>query len=185
MLRAACRLLLAFVLVDIYSVGYVQALTNGAPLARVARRTLLTSTPPLVLTPKYNYLSKLSNIGSSVGSREIVTKLRSSPIENISNHTESSIVKRWDKYFEKFQDKFMGSVYGREKPADARLHKKLDREFVGVALPAFFSLAADPLASFVDGCYVGRLSVNEQAGMGMAINTQVSFTTLISCIHQE
>lgn len=36
------------------------------------------------------------------------------------------------------------------------MRNKLDREFVGVALPAFVALAADPLASIVDAIYVGR-----------------------------
>jgi hypothetical protein len=40
--------------------------------------------------------------------------------------------------------------------------KKLDKEIAGVALPAFFSLAADPLASLVDAMYVGRLTAADQ-----------------------
>jgi Na+-driven multidrug efflux pump len=58
------------------------------------------------------------------------------------------------------------------------LKKKLDFEFLNVALPAFVALAADPLASFVDAVYVGRLGVKDQAGMGIAISTQYSLAKL-------
>ena len=58
------------------------------------------------------------------------------------------------------------------------LHKGLDREFAQVALPAFVSLAADPLASLVDAMYVGRLGAVEQAGMGIAISAQFSVAKL-------
>ncbi len=56
--------------------------------------------------------------------------------------------------------------------------KKLDKEFVGVALPAFVALAADPLASLVDAIFVGRLGAVEQAGMGIAISAQYSIAKL-------
>ena len=58
------------------------------------------------------------------------------------------------------------------------MKKKLDSEFVNVALPAFISLAADPLASLVDTIYVGRLGAVEQAGMGIAISAQYSVAKL-------
>lgn len=58
------------------------------------------------------------------------------------------------------------------------MRKKLDKEFAGVALPAFVSLAADPLASLVDAIYVGRLGAIEQAGMGIAISAQYSIAKL-------
>ena len=67
----------------------------------------------------------------------------------------------------------------RENQLDFKsLKGKLDKEFVGVALPAFVSLAADPLASIVDAIYVGRLGANEQAGMGIAISAQYSVAKL-------
>ena len=58
------------------------------------------------------------------------------------------------------------------------LHSGLDKEFAQVALPAFVSLAADPLASLVDAMYVGRLGPVEQAGMGIAISAQFSVAKL-------
>ena len=50
----------------------------------------------------------------------------------------------------------------REVINEKEICDKLDREFAGVALPAFFSLAADPLASLVDAMYVGRLTAADQ-----------------------
>ena len=58
------------------------------------------------------------------------------------------------------------------------LEKGLDKEFATVALPAFVSLAADPLASLVDAMYVGRLGASDQAGMGIAISAQFSIAKL-------
>lgn len=58
------------------------------------------------------------------------------------------------------------------------LRASLDKEFVTVALPAFVALAADPLASLVDAMYVGRLSPENQAGMGIAISAQYSVAKL-------
>ena len=58
------------------------------------------------------------------------------------------------------------------------LRKDLDGQFINVALPAFVSLAADPLASLVDAMYVGRLSPENQAGMGIAISAQYSVAKL-------
>ena len=60
----------------------------------------------------------------------------------------------------------------------SQVKKKLDKEFVGVALPAFVALAADPLASLVDAIFVGRLGAVEQAGMGIAISAQYSIAKL-------
>lgn len=60
----------------------------------------------------------------------------------------------------------------------AALRASLDKEFLGVALPAFIALAADPLASLVDAMYVGRLSPENQAGMGIAISAQYSLAKL-------
>ena len=45
------------------------------------------------------------------------------------------------------------------------LCRKLDKEIATVALPAFFSLAADPLASLVDAMYVGRLTAADQVNI--------------------
>ena len=59
-----------------------------------------------------------------------------------------------------------------------RLHRKIDREMLDVAIPAFISLAADPLASLVDAMYVGRLGTVDQAGMGIAISSQYTVAKL-------
>lgn len=48
-----------------------------------------------------------------------------------------------------------------------KLYNKLDKDFAAVALPAFVSLAADPIASMVDAIYVARLGAVEQAAMGI------------------
>jgi putative MATE family efflux protein len=58
------------------------------------------------------------------------------------------------------------------------LRDRLDREYIEIALPAFVSLAADPLASLVDAMYVGRLGAVQQAGMGIAISAQYSVAKL-------
>ena len=63
-------------------------------------------------------------------------------------------------------------------PRVKAMKQKLDREFAQVALPAFVSLAADPLASLVDSMYVGRLPAYDQAGMGIAISAQYSVSKL-------
>ena len=58
------------------------------------------------------------------------------------------------------------------------MRRKLDLEFINVALPAFVALAADPLASIVDAIYVGRCGPVDQAGMGIAISAQYSIAKL-------
>eukprot|EP01041_Mallomonas_annulata_P000297 gene297-533_t len=58
------------------------------------------------------------------------------------------------------------------------LKKSLDKEFFGVAFPAFLGLIADPLASIVDAIYVGKLGASSQAGMGIAISAQYSVAKL-------
>jgi hypothetical protein len=44
------------------------------------------------------------------------------------------------------------------------LKRKIDNDFLHVSLPAFFSLAAEPLVTLVDSAYVGQLGAVEQAG---------------------
>ena len=58
------------------------------------------------------------------------------------------------------------------------MRDRLDKEFIGVALPAFVALAAEPLASLVDAMYVGRCGPIDQAGMGIAISAQYSIAKL-------
>lgn len=58
------------------------------------------------------------------------------------------------------------------------LHNKLDRDFAAVSIPAFVSLAADPIAAIVDAMYVARLGAVAQAAMGIAISAQFSVAKL-------
>jgi hypothetical protein len=51
--------------------------------------------------------------------------------------------------------------------------RKLDKEIGNVAIPAFFSLTADPLASLVDAMYIGRLTAADQV---------LTYFMLSSCI---
>ena len=60
----------------------------------------------------------------------------------------------------------------------AAMRRRLDVEFLSISLPAFVSLAADPLASLVDAIYVGRCGAVDQAGMGIAISAQYSVAKL-------
>ena len=62
----------------------------------------------------------------------------------------------------------------------ATMRRKLDKEYVNVMLPAFVSLAAEPLASLVDAVYVGRCGAVEQAAMGIAISAQYSVAKLFN-----
>jgi Na+-driven multidrug efflux pump len=78
----------------------------------------------------------------------------------------------------KFMETLDSRLYWGLNRTDTELCKSLDKEFAEVALPAFFSLAADPFASLVDAMYVGRLSAAEQAGMGIAISAQYSIAKL-------
>ena len=55
---------------------------------------------------------------------------------------------------------------------------KLDLDFAKVSLPAFLSLAADPVAAIVDAMYVARLGAVSQAAMGIAISAQFSVAKL-------
>ncbi len=58
------------------------------------------------------------------------------------------------------------------------IRKKIDTEFVTVALPAFIGLVAEPLIAIVDASYVGKLGAVYQAGMGIAISAQYSVAKL-------
>eukprot|EP00596_Hydrurales_sp_CCMP1899_P002168 CAMPEP_0119044544 /NCGR_PEP_ID=MMETSP1177-20130426/32194_1 /TAXON_ID=2985 /ORGANISM="Ochromonas sp, Strain CCMP1899" /LENGTH=497 /DNA_ID=CAMNT_0007014767 /DNA_START=44 /DNA_END=1534 /DNA_ORIENTATION=+ len=58
------------------------------------------------------------------------------------------------------------------------MRDRLDKDFVGIALPAFVGLAAEPLAAIVDAMYVGRCGAIDQAGMGIAISAQYSIAKL-------
>ena len=60
----------------------------------------------------------------------------------------------------------------------ANLHKELDKDFAKISLPAFASLAADPISSIVDALYVARLGPVQQAAMGIAISAQFSVAKL-------
>jgi putative MATE family efflux protein len=60
----------------------------------------------------------------------------------------------------------------------SELKNKLDLDFSKVSLPAFLSLAADPVAAIVDAMYVARLGAVSQAAMGIAISAQFSVAKL-------
>jgi putative MATE family efflux protein len=65
----------------------------------------------------------------------------------------------------------------RQDP-DAALKRGLDREFVGISLPAFVQFAAEPLASLVDTMYLGRLGATALGAAGVAISAQYSVSKL-------
>lgn len=58
------------------------------------------------------------------------------------------------------------------------IRKRIDRDFITVSVPAFFSLAAEPLVTFIEATYVGQLGAIQQAGMGIASNAQFSVSKL-------
>jgi len=61
--------------------------------------------------------------------------------------------------------------------ADAK-RRKIDLEFVKIAVPAFFQFAAEPLARLVDTAYLGRLGVNALGGASAAIAAQYGVSKL-------
>ena len=66
---------------------------------------------------------------------------------------------------------------GAEKEFSA-MKKGLDREFFGIAFPAFVQFMAEPLASLVDTVYIGRLGPAALGGVGVAISAQYSVSKL-------
>lgn len=54
----------------------------------------------------------------------------------------------------------------------------IDKQIANIAVPAFVSLFADPLASMVDALYIGRLDPMNQAGMGIAISAHYAISKL-------
>ncbi|EED90995.1 predicted protein [Thalassiosira pseudonana CCMP1335] len=55
---------------------------------------------------------------------------------------------------------------------------KLTKTFFAIALPAFFQLAAEPLAGLVDTAYLGRLGPEVLGGAGVAISAQYAMSKL-------
>ena len=49
-------------------------------------------------------------------------------------------------------------------------NQTVTREFVSLAVPAFFAIAAEPIASFTDTAFLGRLGAADLAAAGVAIN---------------
>jgi putative MATE family efflux protein len=74
--------------------------------------------------------------------------------------------------------KAVGDGGQEQKDADAALKRGLDREFVGISLPAFVQFAAEPLASLVDTMYLGRLGATALGAAGVAISAQYSVSKL-------
>ena len=61
---------------------------------------------------------------------------------------------------------------------NSTFYDNIDKQMATIALPAFVSLAADPLASMVDALYIGRLDPSNQAGMGISISAHYSISKL-------
>ncbi len=59
-----------------------------------------------------------------------------------------------------------------------RIKRKLSREFLEIAVPAFVQLTAEPLASLVDTAYLGRLGAEVLGGAGVAISAQYAVSKL-------
>ena len=61
--------------------------------------------------------------------------------------------------------------------------RKLTLEFFSIGIPAFFQLAAEPLAGLVDTAYLGRLGPEVLGGAGVAISAQTLCLnyTMIRC----
>ena len=66
----------------------------------------------------------------------------------------------------------------QRETGDQEMRQKLDREFVGISLPAFVQFAAEPLASLVDTMYLGRLGATALGAAGVAIGAQYSVSKL-------
>ena len=60
----------------------------------------------------------------------------------------------------------------------SRISDPLTSEFLGIALPAFLQLTAEPLASLVDTIYLGRLSPSSIAGAGISITLWYSLSKI-------
>lgn len=56
--------------------------------------------------------------------------------------------------------------------------RKLTLEFFSIGIPAFFQLAAEPLAGLVDTAYLGRLGPEVLGGAGVAISAQYAVSKL-------
>jgi putative MATE family efflux protein len=59
-----------------------------------------------------------------------------------------------------------------------KIKRGLTREFFSIGLPAFFQLAAEPLAALVDTAYLGRLGPEVLGGAGVAISAQYAVSKL-------
>ena len=61
---------------------------------------------------------------------------------------------------------------------NSKFYFSVDKKIAAIALPAFVSLVADPLASIVDALFIGRLDPMNQAGMGIAISAHYAISKL-------
>ena len=86
------------------------------------------------------------------------------------HHTPSSILMSSDAV-DMNQDVAMAAESQQQK-------SKLTREFFTIAVPAFFQLAAEPLAGLVDTAYLGRLGPEVLGGAGVAISAQYAMSKL-------
>jgi putative MATE family efflux protein len=61
---------------------------------------------------------------------------------------------------------------------DSEMKRGLDKEFLGISVPAFVQFAAEPLASLVDTMYLGKLGATALGAAGVAIGAQYSVSKL-------
>ena len=106
-------------------------------------------------------LQRLPSRLHDVTSRNIKTTLRRRPSCLSISSNNSDVVNQDDITSESQQQK-----------------DKLTREFFKIAVPAFFQLAAEPLAGLVDTAYLGRLGPEVLGGAGVAISAQYAVSKL-------
>ena len=68
----------------------------------------------------------------------------------------------------------------RSCEAEGAAWRELDREFVGIALPALVQFAAEPIAGLVDTAYLGRLGASALGGAGIAISAHYAIAKLFN-----
>ena len=74
--------------------------------------------------------------------------------------------------------RFRPTLLSEADDEDQTKKRKLDRDFIRIAAPAFVQFAAEPLARLIDTAYLGRLGANALGGAGAAIAAQYSVSKL-------
>eukprot|EP00934_Nitzschia_sp_Nitz4_P004039 Nitzschia sp. Nitz4//scaffold96_size78090//49959//51670//NITZ4_005499-RA/size78090-augustus-gene-0.15-mRNA-1//-1//CDS//3329560588//4029//frame0 len=72
----------------------------------------------------------------------------------------------------------INELYQKDDTKLKETKQDLTREFFKIGLPAFFQLAAEPLAGLVDTAYLGRLGPEVLGGAGVAISAQYAVSKL-------